>query len=101
MCIQRRECRLRRRRERERKSAAPQNQEGCLSKRRESDGAGAVSQSVYTDLLVVSSTHYILLGCFNKSDYVDSTYCITGFSDSLIIANCEFISSSQKIETQN
>ncbi len=87
-------CRLRRRRERERKSAAPQKQEGCLSKRRESDGAGAVSQSVYTDLLVVSSKH--------KSDYVDSTYRITGFNcDSLIIANCEFISSSQKIETQN
>ncbi len=46
-------------------SAAPQKQEGCW---RESDGAGAVSQSAYTDLLVVSS---ILLVCFNKSDYVD------------------------------
>ncbi len=46
-------------------SAAPQKQEGC---QRESDGAGAVSQSAYTELLVVSS---ILLVCFNKSDYVD------------------------------
>ncbi len=46
-------------------SAAPQKQEGF---RRESDGAGAVSQSAYTELLVVSS---ILLVCFNKSEYVD------------------------------
>ncbi len=57
-------------------SAAPQKQEGC---RRESDGAGAVSQSAYTELLVVSS---ILLVCFNQSDYVDmhvhmvNTLCI-------------------------
>ncbi len=46
-------------------STAPQKQEGC---RRESDGTGAVSQSAYTKLVVVSS---ILLVCFNKSDYVD------------------------------
>ncbi len=39
-------------------SAAPQKQEGCSSKRRKSDGAGAVSQSAYTELLVVFSMHY-------------------------------------------
>ncbi len=72
-CIQRRDCRLRRRRERERKSAVPQKQEGCLSKRRESDGAGAVSQSAYTGCSS-SPAYTILLGCFNRSDYVDSTY---------------------------
>ncbi len=44
--------------EHDRKNAAPQKQEGCLSKRRESDEAGAVSQSAYTELLVVSSTDY-------------------------------------------
>ncbi len=71
-CIQRRDRRLRRRRERERKSAAPQKQEGCLSKQRESDGAGAVSQSAYIELLVISSMH-CNVGVLNRSDHVDST----------------------------